>query len=133
MHRQEKTHGQSKVYLKDDIIFSKLSGMFNDLGAEKFTNDVKRLVLLLGDRPFGILIDDLDLEGGTPEAYAILEEYNQLLNTKFLKAKAMVMSSNAHKDIINKLSPSRKKQNIQYFLIEGETVTWLQSELEYPK
>lgn len=110
MHRQEKTHGQSKVYLKDDIIFSKLSGMFNDLGSEKFTDDVKRLVLLFGDRPFGILIDDLDLEGGTPEAYAILEEYNQLLNTKFLKAKAMVMSSNAHKDIINKLSPSRKNR-----------------------
>lgn len=133
MHWQEKTHGDSKVYLKDNIVFAKLSGMFNELGAEKFTNEVKRLVLSLADQPFGILIDDLDLEGGTPEAFAILEQYNQWLNTKPLKAKAMVMSSNAHKEIINKLSPSRNKQNIQYFLTEPEAVAWLQTELEQVK
>lgn len=133
MHWQENVHGESRVYLKDNIVFVKLSGMFNDLGAKQFTSEVKRLVLSLGDQAFGILIDDLDLEGGTPEAYAILEEYNQWLNSKPLKAKAMVMTSNAHKEIINTLSPSRKKQNIQYFLTEPEAVTWLQSELESSK
>ena len=104
--------------------------MFNELGVKKFTDAVRQFVGSLNGRAFGVLINDLKLEGGTPEAYAELEEYNQWLNTQHLVAKAMVIESSTHRDIINKLSPSRSQQNIEYFKSEQDALTWLKQELD---
>jgi len=123
-------HGDSEIFVDANIIGVRLSGMFNELGVKQFTDEVRAFVDALNGEPFAVLINDLLLEGGTPEAYAELELYNKWLNTQKLAAKAMVIDSTTNKDLINKLSPSRAKQNIEYFLTEDEAMAWLKSELE---
>lgn len=130
MSENEFIHGGSEVIVQNEIIIVRLSGMFNELGVKKFTDAVRQFVGSLNGRAFGVLINDLKLEGGTPEAYAELEEYNQWLNTQQLVAKAMVIESSTHRDIINKLSPSRSQQNIEYFKSEQDALIWLKQELD---
>lgn len=122
-------HGGSEVTTEGPIIIVRLKGLFNDLGVKRFTDAVRAFVATLNGAAFGILINDLELEGGTPEAYAELEQYNQWLNTQRLVAKAMVIDSSMKKDLINKLSPSRAKQNIEYFTSEEDALNWLKQSL----
>jgi hypothetical protein len=129
MSENEYIHGGSEVITQNEIIIVRLSGVFNELGVKKFTDAVRQFVGSLDGNAFGILINDLKLEGGTPEAYAELEVYNQWLNTQRLVAKAMVIESSTHKDIINKLSTSRYQQNIEYFSSEQDALTRLKQEL----
>lgn len=130
MKKSNHVHGDREVFISGQIITARFIGLFNEHGATRIINEIKSCVEQIQDRPFAILIDDLQLEGGTPEAYAILEEYNQWLNTKKLVAKAMVLNSSAHKAIINKLSPSRAQQNIEYFEDEASAIHWLKQQLD---
>ncbi len=123
-------HGQISVYLEGQIIHVNLKGQFNELGVREFTNKIKECVSEVGEYPFAILINDLEMEGGTPEAYQELELYNRWLNTQNLVAKAMVIESALQLKMIDRYSPSREKQNIQSFTNEAEALRWLQQELE---
>ncbi|NVK44434.1 MAG: STAS/SEC14 domain-containing protein [Oceanospirillaceae bacterium] len=129
MMQSKHIHGDREVFLHEDIITARFIGLFNEHGARRITNEIRECVAQMQGKPFAILIDDLQLSGGTPEAYVVLEEYNQWLNTQKLVAKAMVLTSKAHKAIIDKLSPSRLEQNIQYFIDEDSALDWLRSEL----
>lgn len=125
MIKTNNIHGEREVFLKDRIITARFIGMFNEHGVKRITDEIRQCIYQLSGKPFAILVDDLKLEGGTPEAYVVLEEYNQWLNTQNLVAKAMVLTSKAHKAIIDKLSPSRTQQNIQYFVSEDSALAWL--------
>ena len=129
MTKSKHVHGDREVYISGKIITARFIGLFNEHGARRITDEIKSCVEQMQGQPFAILIDDLKLEGGTPEAYAIVEEYNQWLNTQSLIAKAMVLNSSAHKAIINKLAPSRSQQNIEYFTDENEAISWLEQQL----
>jgi len=122
-------HGTVIASLDKQIIRVTLKGMFNELGAKEYTNTVKEYVLQLESKPFAILINNLEMKGGTPEAYQELESYNRWLNTQNLIAKAMVIESNLHQQIIDHYSPSRQSQNTRSFLTEEEALNWLQQEL----
>jgi hypothetical protein len=130
MNKNEYAHGDVEILIDDHIIIVRLSGMFNELGVKKFTDAIKEFVSNLNGDSFAVLINDLKLDGGTPEAYAELEDYNQWLNTQKLLAKAMVIDSATNKHIINALSPSLSAQNIEYFLTEDAAINWLKSELD---
>ncbi|MCP4597437.1 STAS/SEC14 domain-containing protein [Neptuniibacter sp.] len=123
------SHGTVTASLDKQIIRVTLKGMFNELGAKEYTNTVKKYVLQLESKPFAILINNLEMKGGTPEAYQELESYNRWLNTQNLIAKAMVIESNLHQQMIDHYSPSRKSQNTRSFLTEEEALNWLQQEL----
>ncbi len=130
MTKANNIHGEREVFMQDRIITARFIGMFNEHGVKRITDEIRDCIYQLSGEPFAILVDDLKLEGGTPEAYVVLEEYNQWLNTQNLVAKAMVLTSKAHKAIIDKLSPSRLEQNIQYFVSEDSALDWLRSELD---
>lgn len=127
------SHGTVIASLDKQIIRATLKGMFNELGAQEYTNTVKEYVLSLGSKPFAILINNLEMKGGTPEAYQELEKYNRWLNTQNLIAKAMVIESNLHQQMIDHYSPSRQSQNTRSFLTEEEAINWLQQELSKEK
>ena len=129
MQEDKHIHGDREVSLSGQIITARFIGLFNEHGVRRITDEIKACVEQLQGSSFAILIDDLKLEGGTPEAYAVLEEYNQWLNTKKLAAKAMLIKSASHKAIINKLSPSRAKQTIEYFTEEESAIDWLKQQL----
>jgi hypothetical protein len=120
-------HGEVTFTLDENIIIVKLEGAFNEFGAKKYTAGVKQIINTFQGRPFSILINNLEVLGGTPEAYEELEKYNKWLNTQNLIAKAMVISSITTLNIINLLSPSRQSQNSKNFDNEEEALNWLKA------
>ena len=120
-------HGEVIITTHNNIIIVKLIGGFNEFGAKKYTNGVKELVANFNGENFSILINNLEMEGGTPEAYDELEQYNKWLNTQKLTAKAMVISSIAAAHIIDHLSPSRKLQRCKSFDNEADAMHWLEN------
>jgi len=120
-------HGEVIMTVHNNIIIVKLIGAFNEFGAKKYTDGIKELIDNLHGESFSILINNLEMEGGTPEAYDELEKYNQWLNTQKLTAKAMVITSIATIDLIDQLSPSRKLQHCKNFDNEAEAIYWLET------
>lgn len=121
-------HGEHNIKVQDNIIFLKLFGSFNDAGTENFTRAMKKTIATFNGSPFSILVDDLEVIGGTPEAYAELESYNQWLNGQNMIAKAMVIDSPVTLAIIEKYAPSREQQNIAIFNNQVDAVNWLKTQ-----
>ncbi len=120
-------HGEVIITVDKNIIIVKLEGAFNEFGAKKYTIGVKETIDTFQGKPFSILINNLEVLGGTPEAYEELEKYNQWLNTQNLTAKAMVISSITTLDIINLLCPSRQSQQSKNFDNEEDALNWLKA------
>ena len=120
-------HGDVSFTVEKNIIIAKFKGAFNEFGAKKYTDGIKQIVDNFNGERFSILINNLDIIGGTPEAYEELEEYNKWLNNQNLIAKAMVISSVAALEIIDHFSPSRKVQLKQTFQNEKEALDWLKT------
>lgn len=122
-------HGTSEVTLVDNIIRAKLSGSFNRQGCALYTERVKQIVATLNAQPFAMLIDDLDLEGGTPAAYQALQDYNVWLNRQAIVAKAFIINNNVTKHIILQRSPALLEQNIAFFNNYDDATLWLKQQL----
>lgn len=121
----QKTHGKSSVVEAGDIIIVILQGSFNSLGVTEYACKLKTVVDNRQGRPFAMLVNDLEIEGGTPEAYDELEIINKWMNTKPLIAKAFVLNSEITKQIILKRTPSLTSQNINFFIDENQATAWL--------
>lgn len=118
-------HGEVDILLEGNIIIATLVGGFNEKGAVKYTEGVKAIVKNLEGKQYAILVDNSDMEGGTPEAYHILEEYNQWLNKTNLIAKAIVVKTIITTELIKSLSPSIKRQTTKSFQDKELAFEWL--------
>lgn len=123
----DRGHGKALIHREENLIVAKLIGSFNEEGAKKYTNAMKQAVKELQGANFLMLINDLEVEGGTPEALQELEDYNQWLSTQNLLAKAMVVKSRLIIDLINKYSPSQKLQHYEFFDNEKDAYAWLKT------
>lgn len=121
-------HGESYVTVSGNIIKARLIGSFNRSGAEYYVRQVKQCVIDLGQQSFSMLIDDLALEGGTPAAFEVLNEYNEWMNEQRLVAKAIVIESLAQMEIIKARSPAYEKQNMRHFIDEASALKWLEEQ-----
>ena len=122
-------HGQIKVCEEEFIITAAYIGQFNLEGTIIGLKELRNVIESLNGAPFTMLVDDLNVEGGTPEAYAELEVFNQWLNSQKMVAKAMLINSKLQLKIIDTLVESRKVQNIESFTDRKAAMDWLKSEL----
>lgn len=123
------SHGTTEVLLDPPLIRVRAAGRFNLAGCERFCERVGAAVREMGESPFGMLIDNLEFEGGTPEAYAELDRFNAWLNTRPMVAKAMIVKSEVLQTIMDQLAPSRRQQNIRCFRESAEGERWLRDQL----
>ncbi|WP_019616754.1 hypothetical protein [Psychromonas ossibalaenae] len=123
-------HGEHSIVVNGNIIVLKFTGAFNEYGVFKFTQDVKNVIEGFNGNIFSILVNNLELLGGTPEAYEEFEKYNKWLNNQNMAAKAIVIKSSATLGIINSLVPSIKSQNIKDFNNKSEAIKWLKEQLK---
>ena len=123
-------HGETIITYEDGIIQSTFIGSFNSAGVQKYVNQIKHLIDGLNGADFAILVDNLQLEGGTPLAYEALEDYNQWLNKQPLVAKAMLSNSVVKMQIIDSLTKAHQKQNVQHFQSREKALCWLKTELD---
>jgi len=120
-------HGEVSIVVEGNIIIVRTIGAFNEYGAQRYTHGVKSLVESMQDKSFSILINNLEFQGATPEAFEELEKYNVWLNNQKLIAKAMVITSNITLDVINMRSPARAAQQNKNFDNEEDAMDWLKS------
>lgn len=118
-------HGDFELSLTDNILQIDLKGSFNEAGALALTTEIKDKLRSIQDKPIYIIVNDKELVGITPEGFAILEKYNQWLNSKNLVAKAMVVNSSIIQDIDKRYIPSSTKQNIKFFTDLESARSWL--------
>ena len=123
-------HGKSAVELIGDIISVKLAGNFNKEGSEQYCQKVEALVTSMEGRPFAMLVDDRLVEGGTPEAYEVLQGYNKWLSQQMLVAKAIVIENVVTRAIISQRTPELAQQNTRYFQCVDEANDWLTSSMK---
>lgn len=123
-------HGTCEVALIGErIISAAFIGSFNDKGVQHYANEIKRLVSTFQNQPFAMLINNLEVEGGTPEAYQTLDNYNQWLNQQAIVAKAFIIDNNVTKQILLARTPALKKQNIAFFENPTDATIWLNQQL----
>lgn len=118
-------HGEFKLSIDKCLITSTLSGCFNELGAQAYTQASKALIESLNGHPFAMLINNLNVDGGVPEAFSILEIHNQWVSKQNIIAKAVVSQSHALNNITVSRSPSMKQQNLALFTNVEEAMNWL--------
>ncbi|MCW3171554.1 hypothetical protein [Shewanella subflava] len=123
-------HGEFSISLEGSIIKTKLMGSFNEFGAKRYTEAVIEVVKQLEGKPFAILVNNLELFGGTPEAYQVLEEYNKWVNQQHMLAKAFVFNAAILATIMKNMSPSMKADNIQMFKTLEDAESWLEAVLQ---
>ncbi|MGL1957803.1 MAG: hypothetical protein OCD00_10865 [Colwellia sp.] len=126
-------HGEYIVVLTDSIIETTLKGSFNGSGARAYRKSVEDKIKQLNGKPFLMLVNDLELEGGTPIAYELLEKYTHWLNQQPMIAKACLVSSMAQKEIMLQRVPAFKKQNILFFKDRDSALEWLHEQFQIYK
>jgi hypothetical protein len=122
-------HGTIKVEALGNIIVTKYIGMFNLEGLTTELMKLRAAINALDGQPFAILVDNLELEGGTPEAYEALNEFNLSIANLPLVAKATVITSAVKLSIIEARVTARQQQNKLAFTSKAEALEWLRSEL----
>lgn len=122
-------HGEYKITVDNNIVTICLKGSFNKQAVTCCTTEIKRIVEDNYPNKFCILFDNSEYTGCTPDGFETLEAFNQWLGDKNLVAKAMVINSSMHLDIIDKRTPSRQNQKIKNFNCLAEAQNWLQQQL----
>lgn len=115
-------HGETTVYKQKNIIYVHINGAFNELGVNIIADKVRAIVQNLEGEAFSILVNETNSEGGTPEAYEKLNEYNNWLIKQNLVAKAVVYGS---KTLLNIYRSRISSKNIQFFTDEKSAENWL--------
>jgi hypothetical protein len=123
-------HGEFNINIDNDIINITVKGAFNDFGAKAAFEQLMQHISAFNNKPFAILINLLGFEGGTPEVFAVSDEFNIWLNSKNMVAKALVFTSPALIMIEKTFVKSKEGQNIQYFADETEAIVWIESQFE---
>lgn len=123
------THGDSSIELIDSTIFITLKGAFNEYGVQVWFEKLKTIVNQLHGKPFTILINYLEADGATPEAFQVANKYNSWLCEQNLTAKAIVTSPIlAAIDLAQINEKNRKQQNYKYFITVPSALEWLKTQ-----
>jgi len=118
-------HGKYSIDFINETLVVSLVGTFNEQAVENWTRDVKDIILSYSGKPFKMLMDLSCSTGGTPEALAVANRYNQWLNTQNLLAKAVIYASKMNQSIDEKYVWSKKEQNIKVCNNRREAFDWL--------
>lgn len=122
-------HGEIEVSVDGRIIIARYIGLFNQEGAGAELDKLKAAIVALTPGPFVMLVDDIRLEGGTPDAYDEVERFNHWLQDYPMVAKATVVESAVKLKILESRIPARRQQNSQAFVSIDEAKAWLASQL----
>ncbi len=119
-------HGQSEVFLNNNIIVSKMSGAFNRTGIERYKRKVVDALESLDGKPFAMLVDNTLVEGGTPEAFEALDQFNTWMATQPLIAKAFVYNSSVLKGVMEQRLSSLHSVPTDFFSDYQSALSWLE-------
>lgn len=116
-----------EIEVSEQTIIARLIGNCSGKLAANFTNELKQTIRNISPKPFYLIINIIEFEGATPEAYQIQENFNQWLRSTNLVAKANVISSQLVSNIVGNQMPSRENQLFKICESEEEAKAWFES------
>jgi len=125
-------HGENTIIAKENIIHITLKGAFNEYGAIDVSKKTMEIIRNFNQKRFMLLVNLLNLDGATPEAFNISNEFNEWLNSQNMVAKAIVITSQVIKAIDQQWVPSKVVQNVEYFDSEDDALRWLKNSSRQP-
>ncbi len=121
-------HGECDVTSIDSIIVVTLKGSFNDIAVEACIGKIKSEIEIQKLDRFSMLIDYSESIGGTPDAYAISNQFNSWLNSEDkLNKKALVTKIEILVDISLKQQSELRKQDVKIFSNTDDALKWLRA------
>jgi hypothetical protein len=123
-----KQSGHTSLCVNEEIISVTLSGVFNEKEALNYKAMLFDAIYTLRGNPFCMLVDNTGVEGGTPEAFDVLEDINAALPGYSLIAKAYVYKSDIVMGIVKQRVLALKKINKRNFTDYQEAMIWLATE-----
>ncbi len=120
-----KEHGNFFVRIEKNIIITRIEGLFNEFAVKSYNKMEKEAISTFNGEKFCMLVEAMDFEGATPEAYKINNDFNEKYINKDLTAKAVISNHMVHLQISLKQQPAFKKQNIKYFDNTEDGFKWL--------
>ena len=124
------SHGRTVVTVEGRIIHSVFKGSFNREAIVDYAQKIRSAINAFEGKPFAVMVDDVDIEGGTPDAYDELNQLNKWVNEQVIVAKAFIIESAVNKQIILERTPEILKQKIDFFVNEDDARAWLIQQLE---
>ncbi|WP_421133722.1 hypothetical protein [Alteromonas sp. A079] len=124
-----KQSGHTSLSVNEEIISVTLSGVFNEKEALNYKALLLDAIHTLRGKPFCMLVDNTGVEGGTPEAFDVLEDINASLPGFSLIAKAYVYKSDIVMGIVKQRVLALKKINKRNFTDYQDAMDWLTSEM----
>lgn len=121
-----KTHGTYIIEKRDNYIFMKFIGPFNEYTAEGVYRDFKNL-LDSYDVQLKIVIDLFDFDGGTPEVLKYCRKVNKLQLEHKLAGKAFIGKTKFFVNLIKHYDEQVSRQNTEYFNNLESAEHWLQN------
>ena len=122
-------HGESSISIDDYLITLTIKGVFNQEGVRSLTNELRSIIEKFNGKGFKLLVNYLDSEGGTPEAYEEVNSFIHWLNSQNIIAKAVVYESFVLADIFESRTPARKEQYFKTFNNMPEAEEWIKSQI----
>ncbi len=119
-------HGTTSISTDGDIITMKPVGAFNREGTVKAIENLTVVIEGFSHHKFKLLFDYTEVEGGTPDVFEKIDEFNLWLNNQNMIAKALIINSSAMLEILESKSPARKFQNTKNFDNEASALNWLE-------
>lgn len=121
-------HGNSIITVEGEIIIIKVIGCFNIEGITESIQHLKSTIKSFYQRQFKLLLNYLEAEGGTPEVFEIINQFNIWLNTQNIVAKAIVTDSLINLAILKKRAPASQTNNSKVFKNQSNAFNWLRSQ-----
>jgi hypothetical protein len=121
-------HGNSIITVEGEIIIIKVIGCFNIEGITESIQHLKSTIKSFYQRQFKLLLNYLEVEGGTPEVFEIINQFNIWLNTQNIVAKAIVTDSLINLAILKKRAPASQTNNSKVFKNQSNAFNWLRSQ-----
>jgi len=118
-------HGTTSISIDGDIISMKSVGAFNREGTVRAIEKLTLAIENFSQKRFKMLFDYTKVEGGTPDVFEKIDEFNLWLNNQNMAAKALIINSSAMLEILESKSPARKFQNTKNFDNEASALSWL--------
>lgn len=122
-------HGVYHLDVIGNVIVCEFSDAFNVEGASEFLRDFRMIVDQMNGEAFAVVSNGVDCDGGTPEAYDLVNQYNEWLATTNCYAKALVFRDTLSRNIYRDRVPAIEQQRefLQEFFSYEEAIEWVKS------
>ena len=123
-------HGYHKTKILGHMIVSRLSGSLNEESSNAYIDEVDSARSSFVNKPYTLLIDLKNLEGGTIEAWQKANEHNfVLLEDKMFIGKAIIVNSTTNEYFAKKINSMLPNDKVKTFEDRKAAKAWLESKV----